>query len=63
MLLYSPQFKREWFSQGRLPSLPGGPEVPLEQKKAILQTHKLADVLYKLNKMAHATKIKLEAVR
>ena len=49
----------EWFRDGMLPSLPGGP--PFQKAAAVLKTHKLSDVLNTLRKMNVSTKVKLQA--
>lgn len=55
------QFDRDWFAEGALPSLPGGSK--FTEAAAIHLSHQLADSLYKLRKMIHSAKVKLQAAR
>jgi len=59
--LLSLQFDRDWFAEGSLPSFPGGPK--FSETTAVRLSHRLADSLFKLRKMVHSTKVKLQAAR
>ena len=48
---------------GSLPSLTSTGSVSKEHSKAVLKSHRLADALYKIKKMVHCTKIKLQAIK
>ena len=55
------QFDHDWFTEGMLPSLPGGPA--FSGADSMKKTHQLAGELYKLRKMMHSSKVKLQAAR
>ena len=55
------QYDLQWYCDGTLPSLPGGPNFPCPD--TILQCHILLDKLYLLRKMSHSSKVKLQAAR
>lgn len=59
-LLHS-QYDLQWYCDGTLPSLPGGPDFPCPQ--TILNCHTLLDRLHLLRKMSHSSKVKLQAAR
>jgi hypothetical protein len=53
------QYDLQWYCDGTLPSLPGGPKFPCPD--ATLKCHILLDKLYLLRKMSHSSKVKLQA--
>ena len=55
------QYDLQWYSDGTLPSLPGGPKFPCPE--AMLKCHALLDRLHLLQKMSHSSKVKLQAAR
>lgn len=57
------QYSQDWFGEGTLPSMPGGPHLSPAQSKAVLLSHELADSLYRVKKMMHSSKVKLQAAR
>ena len=57
------QFSRDWYGDGTLPSVPGGPPFPASLSKAVLLSHELTDSLYKVKKMMHSSEVKLQAAR
>lgn len=57
------QFSRDWYGDGTLPSISGGPGFPVSQSKAVLLSHKMVDSLYKVKKMVHSSEVKLQAAR
>ena len=58
---FTSQFDHDWFSEGTLPSLPRGPK--FAGTKSMKRTHEIAGELYKLRKMMHSSKVKLQAAR
>ena len=57
------QYPRSWFINGSLPSFGGNSAASKDHSKAVLKSHRLADALYKIKKMVHCTKIKLQAIK
>ena len=55
------QYDLQWYCDGTLPSLPGGPKFPCPE--AMLKCHALLDRLHLLQKMSHSSKVKLQAAR
>ena len=55
------QFDRQWFGEGKLPNLPGAPK--FGHSSSVKESHQLSDTIYKLKKMLHSSKVKLQAAR
>ncbi|XP_019853492.1 PREDICTED: PHD finger protein 20-like isoform X2 [Amphimedon queenslandica] len=55
-------YPRSWFIDGSLPSFGDKSKASKDHNKAVLKSHRIADTLYKIKKMVHCTKIKLQAI-
>ena len=55
------QYDRDFYADGMLPSFPGAPR--FAHQSAMKTMHNMGDAIYKLRKMAHSTKVKLQAAR